>query len=159
MVIYTNRLVLRPFKVEDANIFYKITQDKAIKDFVPYASPDSPEEAVQDISTYYSKGDFIHDFYFIIELKSTKEIIGALIVTQDSVGEFDMSLIIAQNHRQKGYMKEAIIAFMQNMPSNSNLIFVIENNNQASLTLMSHLDVTEVPYKDHKHRKFLYVTH
>lgn len=159
MVIYTNRLVLRPFKVEDANIFYEITQDKAIKDFVPYASPDSLEEAVKDINIYYSKGDFIHDFYFIIELKSSKEIVGALIVTQNSDGEFDMSLIISQSHRQKGYMKEAVYAFIQNMPSNSKLVFIIEKNNQASLTLMSHLDVTEVPYEDHKHRKFLHVTH
>lgn len=159
MVIYTNRLVLRPFKVEDANIFYEITQDKDIKDFVPYASPDSLEEAVQNIKTYYSKGDFIHDFYFIIEQKSTKEIVGALIVTQNQDGEFDMSLIISRNHRQKGYMKEAVDAFIQNMPSNSKLVFIVEKKNQASLTLMSHLDVTEVPCRLSKRRKFLHVTH
>lgn len=66
MVINTNRLILRPFKVEDATSFYEITQDKAIKEYVPYASPESVEESQQYIITYYANGDFIHDFYFIL---------------------------------------------------------------------------------------------
>lgn len=97
MVINTNRLILRPFKVEDATSFYEITQDKAIKEYVPYASPESVEESQQYIITYYANGDFIHDFYFIIELQSTHEIIGSLIVTQNLEKEFDMSLVISKN--------------------------------------------------------------
>lgn len=159
MVINTNRLILRPFKVEDATSFFEITQDEAIKKFVPYASPKSISEAKQDIITYYSNGDFIHDFYLIIELKSNKEIIGALIVTQNIESEFDMSLIISKDYRNKGYMSEAIQAFIQNMPSNSCLSFLVMEENQASLALMSHLKLTEVDCNYPGNRKFLYVTH
>lgn len=158
MVISTNRLILRPFQVEDAKCFFEITQDEAIKEYVPYASSESVEAAKQDIITYYENGDFIHDFYFIIELQSTHEIIGALIVTQNLEKEFDMSLVISKNHRNKGYMSETIQAFMQSVPSNSHLVFLVNENNQASLSLMSSLKIPEVPCKYQKNRKFLYVT-
>lgn len=158
MVINTNRLVLRPFQIEDASSFYEITQDKSIKEFVPCASPESVEEAKHDIMTYYSKGDFVHDFYLIIELKSSKEIIGALIVTQNIDSEFDMCLVISRDYRHKGYMSEAIKAFMETMPSNSHLIFLVKEENQASLALMSYLKIKEVSCNYPGNRKFLYVT-
>ena len=159
MVINTNRLILRPFKVEDATSFFEITQDEAIKKFVPYASPKSISEAKQDIITYYSNGDFIHDFYLIIELKSNKEIIGSLIVTQNLEKEFDMSLVISKKHRCNGYMAETIQAFIKSMPSNSHLIFLVNENNQASLNLMKRLQIPETDCNYPGNRKFLYVTH
>lgn len=159
MVINTNRLILRPFKVEDATSFYEITQDKAIKEYVPYASPESVEESQQYIITYYANGDFIHDFYFIIELQSTHEIIGSLIVTQNLEKEFDMSLVISKKHRCNGYMAETIQAFIKSMPSNSHLIFLVNENNQASLNLMKRRQIPETDCNYPGNRKFLYVTH
>lgn len=159
MVIETKRLILRPFQLEDAPAYFKITQDDAIRKFVPYASPSTLEEAIQDIRVYYSNGDFVHDFYLIIEVRETHTVVGALIVTQDINGEFSMSLVMGVNHRMKGYMLEALNGFIANMPSGATLSFLVEKQNSASLELMSKLDVIETEYNSKKHRKFIFVTH
>lgn len=133
MEVVTNRLLLRPFHMSDANAFFTMTRDIEIQQYVPFACSEFLIETKFDILTFYSKGDFVHDFYYIIENRKTHEMLGALIITQNIEKEFDMSLIIDKNHRRKGYMSEALLGFINSMQKNSVLSFVIKKTNIASL--------------------------
>lgn len=157
MIINTNRLILRPFALEDAEIYFQITRDKYIQEFVPFACPDTLEETKSNIQLYYAKGDFVNDFYFILEEKKSHEIIGALIITKNISNEYDMSLLIASHHRKNGFMLEAIKGFISTIPEGTTLMFLIATHNTSSLALMNHLeDVKEVITNLKNRRKFLY---
>ena len=69
ILIYTPRLILRPFKLADAKDYYNITRDSEIKKYVSYACPDSISETIENIKSCYSQADFERDFYLIIEEK------------------------------------------------------------------------------------------
>lgn len=159
MVIETKRLILRPFTVQDAEIYYEITREKDIQKFVPFACPTSLEETKNDIKLYYANGDFIHDFYFILEEKSLHQVIGAMIITQNFKKELDMSLLIASRYRKNGYMLEAIKGFISYIPTSTTLLFIVENQNTSSLALMSHLELQEIKSELKNQKKFVYVTH
>lgn len=137
--IKTDRLVLRPFKLSDADSYFAMTRDRAIREYVPYACADSIEETREDISKYYSKGDLKHDYYLVIESKETHQMIGALIITQNANQEFEFCMMIAKERRRQGYITEATKAFIKILPAKSVLIWKIREDNIASLQAISKL--------------------
>jgi len=142
----TERLIMRPFKKEDANRYFEITKDEAIQKYVPNACPYSLEEALFDIETYYSKGDWIHDFYIALEDKETHDIVGALIVYEDILKRYDMSIITAKEYRRMGYITEALKAFKK-LVKGKTLIFVIEKENLPSIKTVKKLKCKEITKK------------
>ena len=70
MVIETERLRLRGFEMADAKWLFKVAHDDELRKYLPGAYTSSLAETKNFIRYYYSKGDFIHDFYFIIENKN-----------------------------------------------------------------------------------------
>ena len=143
--VETNRLILRPFSIQDAEEYFRMTRDKEIQTFVPYACPASYAECLDDISNIYSKGDFAYDYYVLIEEKSSHTIIGAIICVL--VHDFDTSFFIRKEYRHHGYMQEALKAFIANMKKGGALQFDVSNENKFSLqTLASIKGIEEIQY-------------
>lgn len=135
----TDRLILRPFELADADSYYAMTRDKDIREYVPNACEDSIEEMTRDILIYYMNGDFVHDYYLVIESKETHQMIGALIATQNQNAELEVCIMIAKDQRRKGYITEATKAFIEALPSKTCLMWEIRSDNVASLQSVSKI--------------------
>ena len=139
--IETKRLRLRPFALEDAKAYFKLTKDPAIRKYVPYACFLNIKDTRNIIKEAYSKGDLKHDFYLVIEKKSNDKIIGALIITEDMLmnSYYNACYLIGKRYRRKGYMKEALQGFIKNVTLPGTIIFEIMKNNYASLQLIQQI--------------------
>ncbi|MCI8654467.1 MAG: GNAT family N-acetyltransferase [Clostridia bacterium] len=156
--IETDRLVLRPFKLSDANDYFEMTRDKAIQKYLPYAYTTTIKETKQTIKQSYMKGDFIHDYYIVIESKEIHKVIGAIIATEGLEKKLEYCIMIAKEHRRKGYITEATKAFIKVLPSRSVLEYVIRSDNEASLKSVNKIEnVVEMdPITDVLHKVAYY---
>lgn len=136
----TSRLLLRPFLMKDAKEYFTLTRDEFIKKYVPGASPDTLQEIEELFSTYYLNGDFIHDFYFIIENKKTHDIVGAIHITENfSRKDFSCAYFIGAKYRKQGYMKEALTDLFETIIFTKPVFFVIEPENIPSQNLIHQI--------------------
>lgn len=141
MVLMGERIILRKFKKEDANEYLKIANEKAVKEYIPFASPDNLKECIELIENYCEL-DFINDFYFIIEDKTSHQLIGALLCFRTSTFMLDTSYFIAKNYRGNGFIIEALEVFIDYLSKNTiydTLFFMINNRNLASKKIMKKL--------------------
>lgn len=139
-VIESERLLLRKFKLEDAEDFYKMTRNRAIKKYVPVANMENLKQTIKTINEYYSYCDCVQNFYLVIEDKISHKIIGAIFAFGLlASNKFEMNILIARKHRKKGYMTEALLSFISSLPKGSELFFVVDKKNTASLRTVSKL--------------------
>lgn len=141
MVLEGKRIILRPFKKEDAKEYLEIANDSAIKKYLHFASPDTLEESIELLENYCSL-DFINDFYFLIEEKSTHQLIGALLCFRTSTFMLDTSYFITKGYRGNGFILEALEVFIDYLSKNTlydTLFFMINNRNLASKKIMEKL--------------------
>lgn len=144
--IESERLILRKFKLSDVKPYFNMTQDKSIQDYVPYVC------ATNYFRTFMRVLQFIHgnskdNYYIALEEKNSKKIIGAIVAIRTQQKNFDMNILLDSNSRRKRYMSEALTAFIKIMPQNSELVFVIDKTNTASLNTVSKLpNIKEVPF-------------
>ena len=146
--IETSRLILRPFTMTDASDFFNITRDDGIQIYVPGCYFDSLKETEEVFKNSYTKGDFKRDFYLAIEDKIHHSLVGSLIITQDSkLNYYDSCYFIKESERKKGYVVEALNAFLENFPiSDSTFIFHIEKDNEPSLAAIQKIKgIVEFP--------------
>lgn len=132
MTIQTERLQLRPFKIEDANWHFKVTQEKAVRKYLPGAYARSINDSRSFIEQYYLKCDFVHDFYLVMEEKRSRERIGFLDITQGITGMLEVAMLIIPEYRGNGYNYEALNGFAKQLP-NKVLRFIIKEDNKLSL--------------------------
>lgn len=145
--IESERLLLRPFTIADAESYFQMTSDATIRKYIPYGWKKTLEE-MKELILDYSRGDFTRDFYVAIEDKKSHELVGAIIsvALRTKPLELDMSILIDAKHRQKGYMSEALEAFNRSVPKPAYLSFMIKKDNIASLkTIVKLPNIQEVP--------------
>lgn len=140
MVIETERLRIRPFEVSDAEWYFKVTKDRAIKKYLLFAHPSSVKDSVRMIWQYYSKDGFIYKFSFVLENKESHERLGALMMEQNLDESLGISMLIAKEHRRKGYISEVIEGVVRHLPNGNVLKFSIDRQNEASLMAVQKLD-------------------
>jgi len=141
MVLQGDRIILRKFKKEDAEEYLAIANEIEIKKFLPFASPDNLEECVELIENYCDL-DFVNDFYFILEDKSTHHLIGALLCFRTTTFTLDTSYFISKDYRGNGFILEALKVFIYYLSKNTvykTLFFMINNKNLASKKIMQKL--------------------
>ena len=136
--VETNRLILRPFSPIDAGEYFTITRDESVQKYVPMACPVSFQACLDDIKSVYSKGDFLHDYYVIIEEKLSGYVIGAIICVL--IQDFDLSAFIGNRFRGFGYMHEALEAFLSQMPKGSIISFTSQVSNTASIKVLQSIE-------------------
>lgn len=141
MDITTPRLFLRPLCVEDAEAYHRMTEDKAIREYVPYAYGETMEET-RELLEAYQKGNFIDDFYYAIIERQTKTLVGAMIATRDRGAELSIAYFVEETSRGKGYCKEALRGFAKMVRCYTRwrtLVFDIKSSNHSSIRIMEKL--------------------
>ncbi len=127
--IETERLVLRQFRLSDAKDYFEMTRDSAIKEYIPYGLPNSKKHAQELIKESYSQ----YEYYLVLESKETHKFVGTIMAILNEDSEYDLCLMIVSEQRGKGYLTEAIKAFIKTFPSGTVLAWEIRNDNEASL--------------------------
>lgn len=140
-VVESERLLLRQFDLADVEEYYQMTQDPLIQSYVPFACENTLKETYEAFEFCYSVKNNPYDFYLILEDKTSHEIVGAIISTAIKTTPLilDVCILTSAKHRRKGYMYEALVAFIGALPKGTELIFSIKNENIASLKTVSKL--------------------
>jgi RimJ/RimL family protein N-acetyltransferase len=141
MQLETKRLILRKPKKSDANILDKNTDVIAIKDFfMPYPKKKGDFEKL--INTCIKEWETKKRYWFILELKETKEIIGLSGVK--NINNYNktgyLSSWIFKRYRRNGYLTEAKIAITNFCFKELNLRKLkseVASFNKASISLQS----------------------
>ncbi len=147
--IESERLFLRQFQLDDAVAYHQMTTDKLVQEYVEYACSPTLEETIENIELSYSKCDFKHDYYLILEEKLSHKIVGAILATQgrDS-STIEVCALIHSNFRKNGYMTEALNAFIASLPQKTVLSFYIKKENIASVKTLGKIPGVKEIYND-----------
>lgn len=132
----TDRLLLRQFKSSDADDYFKMTRDSAIKEYIPNGLPISKKHAKELIKESYTE----YEYYLVLESKETHKFIGTIMATLNESSEYDLCLMIVAEYRGKGYITEAIKAFIKTFPPGTVFSWEIRNDNEASLQAVSKIE-------------------
>ncbi len=143
MVIETSRLRLRPIVESDAFAIFLFSQDPLLERYLPYTYVPTIQDAVSDINNYYIKGDFIRDFYFIVERLSDGAPVAIAIMTEDERGRLDVCFYTSCKYRNRGYAYEATKGIIENMKPGRTLVFTVDVDNSTSLRVMEKLGAVE----------------
>ena len=162
--IESERLLLRPFKLADAEEYFQMTSDATIRHYIPNCWKNTIEKTRDLISTYYLHGDFSRDFYIIIEDKFSHEIIGAIIAVamRTKPLDLDISFFIKAEKRNQGYMFEAIEAFMRSISKPAYLTFMVKEDNIASLNTIAKFPIArkyKISGKPYEKELFFVIEH
>ena len=116
LVIYTERLILRPFKKDDWEAVHDYAVDPQISRFQPWG-PNSIKDTKLFIekcinSTVNSNGAV---FFFSISLSGTDRHIGGCVITVDpaSTGDASIGYTIGRKYWNQGYATEAATALLK----------------------------------------------
>ena len=147
--IKSSRLILRPFTISDTENYFDMLADSEIQKYINFYPCFLFFHEVLEKVKEFSKCDFKTNFYFVIENSSTHELVGALLVKQTFFNnKFRVTMMIHKDHRKKGYMTEALNAFIDYIPCNSKLVFIIYKKNYASLRTVGKLPgLKKTPYE------------
>lgn len=153
-VVESERLRLRQFELSDVEEYYQMTRDPLIQTYVPYAYETSVKKTYNAFKQYYSSNNNPYDFYLILEDKSSKKIVGAIISTAITTMplSLDVCILTAAECRRKGYMFEALLAFKDAIPKSTELLFTVDKENIPSLNTIRKLPgIVEEPHLESKH--------
>jgi ribosomal-protein-alanine N-acetyltransferase len=123
MVLETERLIIRDYKIEDKYNLFKLHINKNVTYCAPYLYKESLSEAEDEINYILNdakSADRTH-YYFIIELKSTKAFIGtvgyAVIGTAETASgdktEVEIEYFLSEDYRNVGYATEALTGILK----------------------------------------------
>ena len=102
--LYTNRLKLRQFSMEDRKDIFEFSSDEESTKYVKLQENKSLDQVANSILNYYSKNGV-----YAIELKEEKKCIGCIDIRIDqdnNKGTF--GYILNKNYWNQGYMTEAL---------------------------------------------------
>ena len=114
--IETSRLILRKFKITDAENMYKNwATDPMVTKYVTWDPHKDISETKELLTMWVKESEELDKYKWVIELKETKEVIGGIdlahVRTKDEIGEIGYCL--SANYWNKGYMSEALLAIME----------------------------------------------
>ena len=142
--INTDRLVLRQPKKNDKKLLFPLLNDNKVQEFVPYIYCQSISD-IEEFIFLEQLSDFENDFCFVLENKSSNEIVGLLkaYVTSDNI--LCVSYAIKENARGKGFICEALKSFIiylfyKNL-NIQHIEFSIRRDNIASMNIMKKLNI------------------
>ena len=109
----TERMIIRKFKIEDAQQLYENHMDEEVRKWFPNECYADPEEALDAIQFYSDCVDNGHlPFVLGVELKGTGELIGDTGISEvaGKPNEAEIGYCIGQRYRGKGYASELLSA-------------------------------------------------
>ncbi|MBU2492125.1 MAG: GNAT family N-acetyltransferase [Bacteroidetes bacterium] len=115
LIIKTERLLLRPFNLNDAKRVQQLAGDKRISDttlFIPHPYPDGAAE--EWISTHKEKAESGNEYVFAITLKDQNDIIGAIgLVVNKTFNNAEAGYWIGVPYWNNGYVTEALASVIK----------------------------------------------
>ena len=115
LTLETNRLILRPFTVEDASAMYENwASDDAVTKFLTWpthTSVDTTKALLTDWVNNYASSDY---YQWAIVLKDISEPIGSISIvhTNESINMVEIGYCIGQNWWHQGITSEALTAII-----------------------------------------------
>jgi len=119
MLIETERLIIRPFREEDAEALYRIKTDPLVMKYCPdFLDIDVGYQDMQSYISTFRKivdtGDTVSWRCYAIENRKTGEVMGAItFCRQNMLHEYDMGWMMIGEYTGKGYASEAAEAFAE----------------------------------------------
>ena len=148
-MVESERLLIRPFKLTDTEEYYQMTRDPLVREYVPFACENTIEETYNTIDMFYSHGDCVNDFYLVLEEKESHKLVGVIIATALTTSplNLEVDIITGSNFRRKGFMFEALTAFINALPKSTEFTFVVDKTNEASKNTVTKLPgIVEKPF-------------
>lgn len=136
----TERLILRAFESSDVNWYFEMVSREEFKKRLPGLAVETKEQAESDLAILRA-GDFKNDFYYVIENK-IGNVLGVIIAVKITSSVLDVSYFLDKSHRRKGYMREALKAFMSKAHEENPVYrfrMIVEKDNEESLLLLKSL--------------------
>lgn len=152
--IETDRLILRKPNEKDIYPLLKIVNDPKVKEFVPAFFMENYRDVLNflDVSKLADSDD---DFYFVLEEKSSKTLVGILSVYRTLDNFLPISYAALSSRRGEGFIPEALKGFISFMKSHSfhgTVWFAIRRNNLSSKKVVEKL---HIPF-DHTREHYNY---
>jgi len=115
-VLSSERLIYRPYKMEDVEPFVKLCNEKTYRRwfwFLPKLNEKTAKEQIKKNIEMWARGiDIAKDqFFFAIEAKETGQLIGSVQVSKyhgkKELEDFEVGFDIGEEYQNKGYATEA----------------------------------------------------
>lgn len=142
MLIETKRLIVRPFREEDAEVIYRIKTDPHVTEFCPDFLDVGAKRAdmcsyIHDFQRIEDSGDTDSWRCYAIESRETGAVMGALTFSrQEMLHEYELGwMMMIGEYTGKGYASEAAEAFAEDFCRQHRidyLIAVMDVDNPAS---------------------------
>ena len=119
MMIETERLIVRPFREEDAGALYRIKTDPQVMEYCPdFLDIDAKQEDMPGYIRAFRKmedtGDADSWRCYAIENRKTGEVVGTLTFgRQNMLHEYDLGWMMISAYTGNGYASEAAEAFAE----------------------------------------------
>jgi RimJ/RimL family protein N-acetyltransferase len=135
MMIETERLIIRNFKLTDKNDLCEYMIQRVDKKFENY--PDFTMEKAEKEIEFRSQSDE----FFAIELKSTGKVIGNIYLGKRDFEAKELGYVLNENYHQTGYGSEAALAAIKYEFANGTRRIYAEASpeNEASWRLMEKI--------------------
>ena len=142
LTLESDRLILRPFVLEDAmDMYLGWTSDDEVTKFISWNSHESVETTKEILKMWIEQYDKPERINFAIELKSEKRLIGGI----DVVGYLDgvpvIGYVLSRNYWNNGYMSEAckrVVAYLQSIGHNTIIIDALVDNIASNKTVLAN---------------------
>lgn len=139
--IETERLILRRYKETDIDAIYEIITDEKLTNFISYPTF-TKEQELECIKKWIEEADTNRKEKWVIELKSTKEIVGNIDVNtiNEKNNYCNVGYTIRYAYWGNGYASEALKAVSDHLLNNSGYYLVEcscnERNTQSSKVML-----------------------
>ena len=130
MRIETARLIVRPFREEDADALYRIKTDPRVTEFCPDfldvdVQRDDMESYIREFQRIEENCDTDTWRCYAIENRVTGVVMGALSFSkQNMLHEYELGWMMSGEYTGKGYASEAAEAFAEDFCGSSHFFFV-----------------------------------
>ncbi len=113
----TNRLILRRFKIEDANDMYNNwASNPNVSKYVTWSPHKDVNDTKKLLEEWIKNYDEIDTYKWVVEIKDTKEIMGSIDVVSKKFLEFgvcEIGYCYGEKYWNKGYATECLEAVMK----------------------------------------------
>ena len=139
--IETERLILRRYKESDIDAIYEIITDDRLTNYISYP-PFTKEKELECIKKWIEEADTNKKEKWVIELKSTKEVVGNIDINTiyEKHNYCNVGYTIRYAYWGNGYAAEALKAVSEHLLTNSGYYLVEcccnERNTQSSKVML-----------------------
>lgn len=141
MYIETDRLIVRDFRKEDADVLYRIKTDKQVTEYCPdllavHLQPSDTINYIREFNRIEEEGDICTWRCYAIEDRQTQTVVGCITFGRsEMLHEYELGWMMIGEYTRKGYASEAAAAYAEYFCEKNGveyLIVIMDVDNPAS---------------------------